>query len=85
MFNLSKKKQHCENVKNILDKMNNSNYDYIVSDFATASLMYYVQKTWHTNKIILVMTSIPMLPSFLTPWPYPKFFSPFTDNISFFD
>ena len=85
MFNLSKNNDIVKNVKNILDKMNNSNYDYIVSDFTTTSLMYYVQKTWHTNKTMLVMTSIPMLPSFLIPWSYPKLFSPFTDNMSFFD
>ena len=85
MFNLSKNDDIVKNVKNILDKMNSTDYDYIVSDFTTTSLMYYVQKTWHTNKIMLVMTSIPMLPSFLIPWPYPKLFSPFTDNMSFFD
>ena len=85
MFNLSKNDDIVKNVKNILDKMNNSDYDYIVSDFASASLMYYVQKTWHTSKIMLVVTSIPMLPSFIIPWPYPKLFSPFTDNMSFYD
>ena len=86
IYNLSKNHDIVKNnVKNILDKMNNSDYNYIVSDFASASLMYYVQKTWHTSKIMLVVTSIPMLPSFIIPWPYPKLFSPFTDNMSFYD
>ena len=86
IYNLSKNHDIVKNdVKNILDKMNNSDYNYIVADFASASLMYYVQKTWHTSKIMLVVTSIPMLPSFIIPWPYPKLFSPFTDNMSFYD
>ena len=72
-------------MKEFVDKTNGSNYDYIISDLPAIPVMYYIQRVWNTNNIMVIMTPVPIQPQYLIPWSYPRAYSPFTDNMSFLD
>ena len=85
LSNFSKDDVYLFNMKKFIDKMNSSDYDYIISDVAVTPILYYVQRTWNTNNIMVVITPTPFQPQYVVPWPFPRALSPFTDNMSFFD
>lgn len=72
-------------VKAIQVKLNSSHYDYIIGEHATMALIYHVHKIWKTDNIMLVMLIVGLIPQYIIPWPYPKPFTPMTDNMSFLD
>ena len=72
-------------MKKIIDTMKSSDYDYIVSDITFLPLMYYMSQAWKDINIMIVMPTSPMQPQYIIPWPYPRFLSPYTDNMSFID
>ena len=71
--------------KAIQTKLNSSHYDYIIGEHATMALVYHVHKIWNTDNIMLVMLIVGLIPQYIIPWPYPKPFTPITDNMSFLD
>lgn len=66
-------------------KLNRSDYDYIIGEHASLSLLYYLSKEWETDNVMLVTLVLGLRPHYIIPWPYPKPFAPFTDNMSFLD
>ena len=72
-------------MKKIIDTMKSDDYDYVVSDITVLPLMHYMLHAWKDINIMIVMASLPIQPQYIIPWPYPRFLSPSTDNMSFFD
>ena len=72
-------------MKKIIDTMKSSDYDYVVSDVTVLPLMYYMLQIWKDINVMIVMPTSPIQPQYIIPWPYPRFLSPYTDNMSFFD
>ena len=66
-----------------IDKLNSSNYDYVIVESAAFHLLFYVQKKWNTDNIMLVAVLVETMPRYTIPWPYPRRFSPFYDNMTF--
>lgn len=42
-------------MKKNIDKLNSSNYDYMISDITTVNVGYYIQSAWSNDNIVLVM------------------------------
>ena len=42
-------------MKKEIDKLNSSNYDYIISDIATAYVGYYIQSAWSNDNIMFML------------------------------
>ena len=42
-------------MKKEIDKLNSSNYDYIISDIATAYVGYYIQSAWSNDNIMFIL------------------------------
>jgi glucuronosyltransferase len=76
---------YLRKVKDIVDGLNATEYDYIISEQASMSLLYYVHKEWETDNIMLVMTIVGPSPSYMHSWPFPKLLSPFRDNMTFIE
>ena len=86
LFNASEDNEiYFLKMKKEIDKLNSSNYDYIISDIATAYVGYYIQSAWNNDNIMLVMPTVPIQPQYSIPWPFPCVFSPISDNMSFYD
>ena len=86
LFNASEDNEmYLLKMKKEIDKLNSSNYDYIISDIATAYVGYYIQSAWSNDNIMLVMPTVPIQPTYSIPWPFPCLFSPISDNMSFYD
>ena len=42
-------------MKKEIDKLNSSNYDYIICDIATAYVGYYIQSPWSNDNIMFIL------------------------------
>lgn len=59
-------------MRETIDKINQSNFNYIISEQATMSIMYYAQRKWSMSNIMLLMVILDTTPRYLIPWPYPS-------------
>ena len=85
LSNVSKNDLFLFKMKHVINEMNSSDYDYIVSDAPVGPVLDYIQRIWNTDKVMVVFTPIPFQPQYIIPWPFPRILSPFTDNMSFSD
>ena len=94
MYNLTQLTKDEESVKNnyfirmrkAVDNMTPSDYDYFISDNAVATILFYIKKVWNTDRIMTNFSPLPLLYPFgMTMWSYPRFGTPYTDDMSFTD
>ncbi len=69
----------------LLKGMNQYDYDYIICDNAALPVGIYLLNHWNTDKLLTLLSPLPIHPLGMTIWPLPKFLSPFTDDMSFKD
>ena len=85
LSNVSKDDLFLFKMKHHINKMNSSDYNYIISDGPVAPVLDYTQRIWNISNVMVVFTPIPFQPQYLIPWSFPRIISPFTDNMSFSD
>ena len=92
MYNLTKlykdidmENNHMVNMTKLVNAMNYREYDYTICDHAVIPVAFYLLKKWNTDKLMILLAPVPMHPPGLASWSFPKFFSPFTDDMSFTD
>ena len=67
-----------------LQRMNGSDWDYVVVDFLAGILHQYIINHWG-EKAMISYSPLPIAPATRPPWPHPSMFSPYTSNMNFMD
>ena len=70
-------------LRKTIDKLDPSEWDFVITDAPIVTVMHYIMKKWHTEKVIVNYSPLPMLPNFAPPWTSPRALSGFTDNMDF--
>jgi glucuronosyltransferase len=68
-----------------IDTLNGSQYDYLIADIEALPLLYYASARWNNRQMMLILPFLGGIPRYTVPWPFPKLFSPFSDNMTFLD
>ena len=68
-----------------LEELNGSEYDYLIAEQAASPILYYLSDKWNNSNKMLMMLQSEMSPRYLQAWPYPRFTSPFNDNMTFLE
>lgn len=80
-----KKENYLVKIRETIDTLNSSDYDYIISEHATMSLLYYTQRKWSIEDIMLVTVVPDFIARSIVPWPYPSLLICSSDDMSFSD
>ena len=68
-----------------VDGMRDWKYNYTVCDNAVINVCSGIVRKRNTDRVMLNLSPIPLLPFGQTPWSYPSLMSPLIDNMSFKD
>jgi len=68
--------------RRIVERMNGSEWDYVVVDFSILPVLYTVFQLWGPEKGMVNYSPLPLVVP-LPPWPFPIIMSSFTENMSF--
>ena len=86
LSNVSKEDNFLFKMKYLINEMNSSDDDYIVSDAPIVLVLDFIQRLWNTDNVMVVYTPIPFQPQCnIIPRTFQRIISPFTDNSSLFD
>ena len=90
LYNMSlffnhKEENYLIKMRETIDTLNGSHYDYVISESATMSMLYYVRRKWSIEGVMLLMVLPNTAPRYISPWPYPSIFSSESDDMSFAD
>ena len=70
--------------RRVLEKLNSSEWDYVVVDVVIASVLDTVFQIWGPYNSMVNYSPLPLMVP-LPPWPFPVVMSPFTENMSFLE
>ena len=89
LYNMSKtlRESSHENylipLRKAVDKLNSSDWDFIVADNVAVTILHYIMKEWDTDRVMMNFSPLPVLPAFAPPWTFPRGLTGFPENMNF--
>ena len=70
-------------LRKAVDRLDSSEWDYVVVDNVASVIMYYIAKRWKTDKVMENMSPLLAPSASSPPWPSPSLISGLKENMSF--
>ena len=70
-------------LRKAVDELDPKEWDYVVADNAAVTILHYIARKWHTDKIMMNLSPMPIVPNFAPPWTFPRGFSRLSDDMNF--
>ena len=62
-------------MREAVDKLDPNEWDFVVADIVAVTLLHYIMKEWHTDRVMMNFSPLPLLSKFAPSWTFPHRFT----------